>query len=152
MKLIAKLTTGEVEKVRKGEDVKITVEAYPGIIYKGHISNIIVKADLSKRYEVEIDVLNRPDNLIKPGMYGSVSFGLDLKEPALVIPRRAIAASILNPEIYLVKGDSVIKINITASSLDDKYVVVKSGLKEGDVIVTSGQINLVSGSKIRTNN
>lgn len=152
MKLIAKLTTGEVEKVRKGEDVNITVEAYQGIIYKGHVSNIVVKADLSKRYEVEIDVLNRSGNLIKPGMYGSVIFGQDLKEPALVIPRRAIAASILNPEIFLVKGDSVIKISITASSLDDKYVVVKSGLKEGDVIVTSGQINLINGSKIRTNN
>ena len=152
MKLIAKLTAGEVDKVRKGEDVDIAVEAYPGIIFKGLVGNIVVKADLSKRYEVEIDILNRSGNLIKPGMYGSVYFGQNLKEPALVIPRRAIAASILNPEIFIVKGDSVIKINITASSLDNKYVVVKSGLKKGDVIVTSGQINLVNGSKIRTNN
>ena len=152
MKLIVKLTAGEVDKVRKGEDVDIAVEAYPGIIFKGLVGNIVVKADLSKRYEVEIDILNRSGNLIKPGMYGSVYFGQNLKEPALVIPRRAIAASILNPEIFIVKGDSVIKINITASSLDNKYVVVKSGLKEGDVIVISGQINLVNGSKIRTNN
>lgn len=152
MKLIAKLTGSEVDKVRKGEAVNISVEAYPGNIYKGHVSNIAVKADLSKRYEVEIDILNRSGNLIKPGMYGSVTFGQDFKERALVIPRRAIAASILNPEVFLVKGDSVIMINITTSSLDDKYVVVKNGLKEGDVIVISGQINLVNGSKIRTNN
>jgi RND family efflux transporter MFP subunit len=152
LKLIAKLTADEVGKVRKGENVMLTTESFPGISYKGYVGNIVIKADLSGRYEVEVYIINNNDNLIKPGMYGKVLFAIDLKEPALVIPRRAIEGSILNPEIYLVSGDSVIKKDITASSLDDKYVLVKSGLKKGDVVVTSGQINLVNGSKIRIKN
>jgi membrane fusion protein (multidrug efflux system) len=152
VKLIAKLTVAEVAKVRKAQSVKISVDAYPGVTYEGLVSNIVVKADLSNRYEVQIDVNNNSDNLIKPGMYGSVLFANDSKMPVLVIPRRAIANSIMNPEIFLVKGDSVIKQSIIASSLNDKYVVIRSGLMEGDVIVTSGQINLVNGSKIRFNN
>jgi membrane fusion protein, multidrug efflux system len=149
VKLMAKLTVEEVEKVTKGQNVVLSVEAYPGIRYEGHISNIVVKADLSKRYEVEVVVINPIDNSIKPGMFGTVLFAHDSNVHELVIPRRAIANSILNPEVFLVKGDEVIKQNITAVSLNDKYVLVKSGLKEGDVIVISGQINLVSGSKIR---
>jgi len=149
LRLIAKLTADEVGKVRKGENVKLTVESISGIKYEGYVSNIVVTADLSGRYEVEVYIINNNDNLIKPGMYGKVLFAIDLKEPALVIPRKAIEGSILNPEIYLVSGDSVIKKDITASSLDDKYVLVKSGLKKGDVVVTSGLINLVNGSKIR---
>ena len=85
-------------------------------------------------------------------MYGSVLFANDSKVPVLVIPRRAIANSIIDPEIFLVKGDSVIKQKILAASLDEKYVIVKNGLNKGDVIVISGQINLVNGSKVRTNN
>jgi len=54
----------------------------------------------------------------------------------------------MSPEVFLVKGDSVIKQGIIVSSLNDRYVIVKSGLKEGDVIVTSGQINLMNGSKV----
>jgi membrane fusion protein (multidrug efflux system) len=149
LKLTAKLTDDEVEKVHKGENVKLTVESIPGIMYEGFVSNKVVKADLSGRYEVEVYLNNNPEKLIKPGMYGQVLFSIDSKEPILVIPRRAIEGSILNPEIYLVIGDSVIKKNITATTLDDKYVLVKSGLKAGDIIVTSGQINLVNGSKIR---
>ena len=149
LKLTAKLTYDEVEKVKKGENVKVTVESVPDKTYEGYVSNKVVKADLSGRYEVEICINNNAENFIKPGMYGQVLFNINSKEPVLVIPRRAIEGSILNPEIYLVKGDSVIKKNITVTSLDDKYVLVESGVKEGDIIVTSGQINLVNGSKIR---
>jgi membrane fusion protein, multidrug efflux system len=152
VKLIAKLTVAEVAKVRKAQNVKINVDAYPDVTYEGLVTNIVIKADLSKRYEVQVDVNNHSDNIIKPGMYGTVLFAYDSSESVLVIPRRAIANSILNPEIFLVKGDSVIRQSIIAASLNDKYVMVKSGLKEGDVIVTSGQINLVNGSKIRLYN
>ena len=131
--------------------MKLTVESIPGTTYEGYVGNITVRSDLSGRYDVEI-YINNTDKLLKPGMYGSVLFTEDSKEPVLVIPRRAIEGSILNPEVFQVRGDSVVKKNITASSLNDKYVLVKSGLSKGDVIVTSGQINLVNGSKIRINN
>ena len=68
-----------------------------------------------------------------------------------MIPRKAIAGSIRNPEIFLVKGDSVIIRKIVVASLDEKQVQVLEGLKVGDVIVTSGQISLVNGSKIKLN-
>lgn len=152
VKLIAKLTITEVAKVKKGQIADVTVDAYPDVKYDGHVSSILVKADLSKRYDVEVDVINHSDNLLKPGMYGTVLFESDSNDPVLVIPRKAIANSIMNPEVFLVKGDSVTIKKIVVASVDDKYVVVRSGLNEGDVIVTSGQINLVNGSKIRINN
>jgi membrane fusion protein, multidrug efflux system len=152
VKIIAKLTITEASKVIKGQNAEVTVNAYPGVNYTGIVSNIVIKADLSKRYDVEVDVINHSDNILKPGMYGTVLFESDSSAPVLVIPRRAIANSIMNPEVFLVKGDSVSTKSIVVEVIDDKYVVVKSGLSEGDVIVTSGQINLVNGSKIRVNN
>ncbi len=152
VKIIAKLTITEASKVIKGQNAEVTVNAYPGVNYTGIVSNIVVKADLSKRYDVEVDVINHSDNLLKPGMYGTVLFESDSSAPVLVIPRRAIANSIMNPEVFLVKGDSVSTKSIVVDAIDDKYVVVRSGLSEGDVVVTSGQINLVNGSKIRVIN
>jgi RND family efflux transporter MFP subunit len=149
LKLIAKLSDEEVSKVSKGEAVKLTVESIPGTTYEGYVGNIIVKADISGRYEAEVCIDNDTAYSIKPGMYGQVFFDTNSKRSLLVIPRSAIEGSILNPEIYLVRGDSVIKKPITASTLDNKYVLVLSGLKEGDIIVASGQINLVNGAKIR---
>jgi membrane fusion protein, multidrug efflux system len=152
MKLLTRLTQSEVDKVRKNQVVNITVDAYPGINYEGHVGNIVVKADPSRLYEVEINVKNQAGNVLKPGMYGTINFTSVSELKELVIPRKALEQSIMNPEVFLVSGETVIKKRIIISPLNDMYVVVKSGLKEGDVIVTSGQINLVSGAKISIKN
>ena len=151
MKFIVKLTAGEAGKVHTGQHVMVNVETYPGVSFDGQVSAVIVKADLSKRYDVEIDVRNNAVKPIKPGMFGSAVFSANSLVKQLVIPRKAIDGSIRNPEIYLVKGDSVIIRKIVVASLDEKQVQVLEGLKVGDVIVTSGQISLVNGSKIKLN-
>ncbi|WP_321334293.1 efflux RND transporter periplasmic adaptor subunit [uncultured Bacteroides sp.] len=152
VKFIARLTVDEAGKVQKGQTVKLSVDAYPEVTYDGKISAVTVKADLSKRYDVEIEVENRSEDIIKPGMYGVATFIRNTENQLLVIPRQAIAGSIKHPEVFLVKGNSVILRKIVITPFNDKYVVIKSGLKAGDVIVTSGQISLVNGSKIKLNN
>lgn len=152
LKFIVKLTAEEAAKVRKDQHVKVSVEAYPGVMYDGKVSAVVIKADVSKHYDVEIDVNNTTAHPIKPGMYGAAVFSGHTVGQPLVIPRKAIAGSIRNPEIFLVKGDSVIVRKILVTSLDEKQVQVLEGLKAGDVIVTSGQISLVNGSKIKLNN
>lgn len=151
VKFIAKLSADETSSIQKGQTVKVNVDSYPGILYSGKVSGIVVKADASKRYDVEIDVVNRKDKLIKPGMFGTAIFEGHSGEQQLTIPRKAITGSIKNPEVFVVKGDSVTAKSIDAASINDKYIAVKQGLKAGDVIVVSGQINLVNGSKIKLN-
>jgi len=152
VKFIARLTEGEAQKVKNDQKVTFNVEAYPGITYEGKVTAIIIKADVSKLYDAEIEVINQADQIIKPGMFGTVIFSRDAREQALVIPRKAIAGSIKNPEIFLVKGDSVNLRKIIAVPFDEKYVIVREGLNVGDIIVISGQMNLVDGSKIKLNN
>jgi len=152
LKFIVKLTAEEAGKVRKDQHVRVSVDNCPGVTYDGIVSAVIIKADLSKRYDVEIDVNNTSGSLLKPGMYGAAVFSGNSVGQPLVIPRKAIAGSIKNPEIFLVKGDSVIVRKIRVASLDEKQVQVMDGLKAGDVIVTTGQISLVNGSKIKLNN
>ena len=152
LKFIAKLTVSEADQVKKGQLVRLSADAYSGINYNGRISAVIVKADLSKRYDVEIEVDNQAGKLIKPGMFGTVALNRHSGEKALVIPRKAIAGSIKNSEVFLGKGDSVNLQKIRITPLNDKQVIVTEGLNVGDVIITSGQISLVNGSKIKINN
>lgn len=152
LKFIAKLTVDEAGKVQKNQTVKLYADAYPGVTYRGKVSAVTVKADLSKRYDVEVVIENRAENMIKPGMYGTVTFIHNSNDQPLVIPREAIAGSIKDPEIFLVKGNSVTLQKIVVTPFNDKYVAVNEGLKVGDIIVTSGQISLVNGSKIKLNN
>lgn len=151
LKLVVKLSGEELKNVQKGQAVKVTADLFPDATFNGTVSAIVVKADLSKRYGVEITVDNRRDNEIKPGMTGVAAFSGLVGSQALVIPRKAISGSIKNPEIFVIKGNSVVLQRISVLPLDDKNVIVSKGLNAGDVIVVSGQINLVDGSKITVN-
>jgi membrane fusion protein (multidrug efflux system) len=152
VKLIARLTGSELENVKKGEAVQVTTDAWPGIVYRGVVNAVVVKADPAKRYNVEVVVNNQDDKFIKPGMWGSMNFAGQPGLKLLSIPRKAIIGSIKDPSVFLVRGDSVIERKISAVVIDDKSIAVSQGLNAGDVIVISGQINLVNGSKIKLTN
>jgi len=148
VKLVLKLTGDQVTKVFRGMNVKVTAGPFAGVDYDGKVCAIETRSDLSKRYTTEIEVKNNPISTIRPGMFGTGTITLESDEKQLVISRRAIAGSILNPQVFVVKEDTVILKSIEAVSLNDGYVTVKTGLKEGDIIVISGQINLATGSKV----
>jgi membrane fusion protein, multidrug efflux system len=148
VKFQAKLTSDELPIVILGQNVNVSVDNYPNELYQGKVHSINIQTDPSKRYAVDIEVDNHTDKVIKPGMYGKVLFEGE-KVSSLVIPRESIAGSIITPEVFIVKGDSVISKSISVKLLNGKYLVIKDGLNEGDIIVTSGQINLLNGTKIR---
>jgi membrane fusion protein, multidrug efflux system len=142
------LTGEQVTQIFRGMTVMVTAGPFTGIDYHGKVSAIETSADLSKRYTTEIEVLNNPSSPILPGMFGTGTFRLESEKKQLMIPRRAITGSIQAPEVFVVSYDSVILRSIEAVPMNDKLVTIKTGLLEGDVIVVSGQINLVNGSKI----
>lgn len=148
VKLTASLTAAEAENIRKGMDAAVSSDLFPSESFHGKVTGINVKADASKRFAVEITVDNTNSLQLKPGMFGTVRFSLPGTDKSLVIQRAAISGSIKDPVVYVVSGDSVISHTIIAYPLNDKLVSVKSGLKDGDIIVVSGQINIKNGSRV----
>jgi RND family efflux transporter MFP subunit len=148
VKLILKLTADEVEQAKPGQKVLVLVDEFQGETFPGTVIAVEDRADQAKRFCVEIVVSNHAKRSIRPGMFGSAVFSSAFTQQSLVIPRRSLAGSIRNPEVYLVEGDSVVLKSIQAVPFNDKQIIVSSGLQAGDIIVTSGQINLVNGSRI----
>src|SRR5690606_8076124 len=100
-------------------------------------------------FPVEIEITN-PGNEIKAGMYGTASFGASdsQKKSLLVIPRNAFVGSVNSNQVFVVK-DSVARLSkIVAGRVFGDKVEVLSGLQQGEIVVTSGQINLTDGAKI----
>ena len=91
----------------------------------------------------------------------------DKQENILAIPIQAVSAreeesskdktiKSLQEIVYLVKGDTVAQQEVTTGIQDDNYIYVKSGLNEGDEIV-SGPYSAISrklksGAKIKVDN
>ena len=66
----------------------------------------------------------------------------------ICIPASLLTGIAVQPQVYKVKEGKAVLQNITISERIGSKVMVSSGLIEGDVIVTSGFINLFNGANV----
>jgi hypothetical protein len=81
-------------------------------------------------------------------MYGTVVMSKGLNNQALIIPRTALLGSAKNPQVFVIANDKAVLTNIQTGHSNNDSIEVLSGLKENDVVVTSGHINLTNGSNV----
>ena len=150
LKLKVNVDEQHVAGLKVGNSIKVAASVYPDKTFTGKISFIAPKADGSLNFPVEIEVANNPNNEIKAGMYGTANFSSGAKQnaPVKTIPRIAFVGGVANNQVFVVK-DSVVKLSkIVSGRIFGDQVEVLEGLNEGDIVVTSGQINLADGSKV----
>lgn len=145
-----------IPMLKIGQRAKITTDVYTDKVFEGKIETINVQADASQKFKVGISFANLKDYPILPGMFGKAEFVFDDKNSnstALSIPRSAIITSILKPEVYVINADSTVSLrSLKVGKSQNGLVEVLEGLKQGEEIVTAGQINLESGKKVTIKN
>jgi membrane fusion protein, multidrug efflux system len=148
LKFLANVSEDEAVKINKGMKVSITSTMFPGTEYKGTVQSVSVKADDARRFTVEVELMNDPKHLLRAGMYGTTVFGFGNAHDVLCIPRHSIVGSIRTPRVYVVEGAVAVVKDIRIGRSTDGQVEVLEGLKEGDLVVTSGQINLDNNTPV----
>jgi RND family efflux transporter MFP subunit len=149
LKIKVNVPERDVFKLKINDAVNVETDIYPDVILNGKIRNISPKADEAHSYLVEISLVNNRQYPLKAGMFARVMFENLQKGSTLVIPRQALVGSIRNPQVYLVQNQTAYLKKIVIGSIIDNKVQVNDGLKEGDVIVVNGQINLKDNTKVR---
>ena len=86
---------------------------------------------------------------LKAGMFGTAEFGSGSPRETLLIPRNSIVGSIKTPKVYVVENNKSVLRAIRIGSANDHEVEVLDGLSEGEIVVTSGQINLDNNITVR---
>ena len=152
-KLKVKLNVSEsnIYQLNVGDKTEITTSVYPGVTFNGNISFISPKGDDSHNYHVEIVIANSDEHPLKAGTFVKVGISLPSKGNNLYIPRETLQGSISEAKVYLVKGDKAILQPVTIGNSNNDFLEVTTGLKEGDVIIASGFVNLEDGKTIKVN-
>lgn len=148
LKLVVDVPEKAINQFRTGQSIAVSTEVYPEAHFTGRISMIAAQGNAAHNYPVEITVNNSGKNQLKAGMYGSIANTDKLKTQALAVPRQAILGSAKQPQIYVVEnGKAMLKTVEIGTTTNDYYEITK-GLKSGDQVVTSGQINLQNGTPV----
>lgn len=136
----------DLAKITRGTSVKIQTESYPGEIFAGKVAYIGDVLDPQNRtVSLRVEVPN-PNRRLKPGMFATaevVTGGASAK--GIVIPSSAIQKIEGKPVAFVQQGDgSFAKKELQLGKEMSGRVEVKSGLKEGDQVVTEGSFTLKS--------
>lgn len=143
------LTEAEVYQVKQGQQVKITTDVYPDQVFNGRISFISPQADDTHNYKVEILAENKEGSLLRSGTFVYADFSRKTTQDILLIPREALTESIKDASVYVVVNNVVHQKPVKTGIEINGMIQVTSGLKVGEVVVTSGQINLKDGTQVR---
>lgn len=150
LKLKVTVTEQQVATLKVGTSVKVKASVFPDKEYTGKVTFIAPKADESLNFPVEIEIANNPNNELKAGMYGSAIFsaGGAKQQPIMAISRKAFVGGVGNNQVFVVKDSTAQLVKVVAGRIMGEEVEVLSGLKEGEIVVVSGQINLQNGTKV----
>jgi multidrug efflux system membrane fusion protein len=89
-------------------------------------------------------------NELWPGQFVNVQLLVNTVNGGLVVPAQAVQRGPDGDYVYQVQADSTVKMQavVIAGEVGDSHVMVGSGLKAGDRVVTEGQFRLKPGSKV----
>ncbi|RIA09742.1 RND family efflux transporter MFP subunit [Flavobacteriaceae bacterium MAR_2010_72] len=154
LKIIVNVAEDNLSKIKENQAVSIKTDVYPLETFTGKVSNISVKADASRKFQVTIEVENTKENQLRAGLFAEVNFdALKTNESeAMVIPREAIVGSLQNPAVYIVKDSTVTLQKIKVGAVINGDVIILEGLQNGENVVTKGIINLTNGTKVKITN
>ncbi len=146
-----RLSELEIVHLRPGAAVAVSVDAYPGVAVPGRIRRVFPSADQDSRLvpvEVALGALPR-GVAVRPGFLARVTFALDRREGTLAIPAPAVGVGEEGAYVYVVDADSVQRRTVGLGLTADGWVEIARGLREGELVVTSGHTNLRPGSRVR---
>lgn len=150
LKLKVNVSESQVANLKLGETIAIQSSVFPDEKFSGKVSFIAAKADGSLNFPVEIEVSNNTKNSLRAGMYGTAVFKFPKQAPAIFIPRTSFVGSVSSNQVFVLDATSHTASvrNVISGRIIGDSVEILSGLKEGETVITSGQINLTEGSPV----
>ena len=155
--LVIRLNIAErfISKMAMNLPCEVTLDAWPGEIFLGNISEISPTVDAASRtMEVRVNVRNTESKL-RQGMFAKVRVITERKNNIVKIPSSAVINRFGEQYVYVVTQDDedpeftvVRKRIIVPGIIIDGIVEVSSGLESGEEIVVRGQTLLDDGSRV----
>jgi HlyD family secretion protein len=140
MQVRARVNQADMQHVRIGQPVTVTLDAYPDLALPGGIAQIApiaLPGSFSPRvrtFSAIVTIAGTSDRLL-PDLTAAVDVEIDRVRSALVVPRHAVRFEGGRPHVRVRDGSGTAVRDVTLGPGDDVDVVVTRGLQGGDLVV-----------------
>src|SRR5512137_119421 len=152
----------ELSRIAINQKLSISADGYPGQSFSGRITAINPRVNTDSR-NIQIEgLLSNPRQLLLPGMYAWVEIAAGLKSDYITLPQTAISFNPYGNTVFVVEQgetgpDGKARLTakqkfVTTGARRGDQIAVLEGIREGELVVTTGQLKLRSGSVVIIDN
>ncbi|HEY9162078.1 MAG TPA: efflux RND transporter periplasmic adaptor subunit [Desulfomonilia bacterium] len=134
---VGEVADADMPLIKKDEEAEILIDAYPNRIFKTKTETVIPSGVIGKLSKVNMRISNS-DNGLRPGMQGSAEIKIDMGT-RLAVPLESIIDKDGRKVVFVETGGGKFEARtITTGISFGSQVEVTGGLKEGELVVSSG--------------
>jgi membrane fusion protein (multidrug efflux system) len=160
----------QIGQIATGQPVKLTTDSFPNKVFHGTITAINSKVDTASRnVQIEATIANS-DRQLLPGMFANVTVDAGSVQSYLTLPQTVITFNPYGSTVFVIQkakakkddkgvmqqppkdGLEAQQVLITTGETRGDQVAILSGIKEGQQVITSGQIKLKNGAPVVVDN
>lgn len=159
------VTEADYGRLKTGETVTATFNAFPDEPFTGKVSVTDARVSGDSRMITVRAELANPQLKLVPGMYADVAVDIGAAQQVVTVPQTAVTYSLYGDNVFVVnrvkakdaEGKDIDELVIErrfvkAGPMREGRVVIESGLKAGDQVVTAGHNKIDQGSKVVIDN
>jgi len=148
LKAIGEIPERMAPWVQVGQQISLTVDAFPGKAITGTVSRVSPAVNTNSRaFPFEATVPNA-DGQLKPGTFARVHLATSLVEPVLTIPYAAMQYRYGVYRVFAVNGDHLGMRELKTGDRVGDRMEILDGVKLGEEVALTDVDNLADGMKI----
>ncbi len=147
--VLAQIFQNELGRIKVGSPASLTVDSYPGRVFRGRVDFIYPDVDMTTRTARARLVFSNSQLTLSPGMFVNVSVDVNLGKQ-LAIPVSGVLQSGTRQIVFVDRGSGYLEPREVqlGHQANDEYIVLK-GLHAGERIVTSANFLIDSESQLQ---
>jgi membrane fusion protein, heavy metal efflux system len=144
MWMLANVIETDVPAYKVGQEVEVKVPAYPGKVFKGHVTTVGSMIYPNTRRQLVRSEIDDPDHLLRSGMYASFVIRVGDPVSSLALPAEGVVREGDGTMTVWVTGDSrrFTKRTVKTGLQQDGWTQIVEGLQPGETVVTDGAVFL----------
>ncbi len=140
--------------LKVGQHLQVQVDAWPGESFQAQISAVDPLIGDSRTVRLQA-LLPNPDKRLSAGMYARAQLTRPAEAPVLTVPETALTHTAYGQTVFVATEQDpglwqVRRVSVQTGEQWDERIEITQGLKEGDLVVSAGQIKIQDGSTVQT--
>ncbi|HVO92396.1 MAG TPA: efflux RND transporter periplasmic adaptor subunit [Terriglobales bacterium] len=147
--LIAQFSGVEVDEIQSGVSVEVSIPGMPGKMVFGKIARVSRSSGGNRpALEVEVQISNKTTDIFTPGRSVEAAFPVESLRESFWLPRSSVVSMNAKSYVYKLNDGKAWLQEVTLGMERNEEVEIKTGVLNGDVVVTNPPATLKSGSRI----